>query len=95
MDLRHDVLVPEESLVAVVAAWLLRQKVGLAVVGAAAQRSSLRAVDRVADKIAECLTRVRLDFGSFGRAGAEHGRDVDGRVLELDVGGGHAADDSW
>ena len=80
---------PNSALVAVVAAGLGRQVVGHGPRRGRADRGALGAVDRLADVLRDLdvLEAVRVGSGldGLGRVGAEHGRDVDGRVLEHHV----------
>src|SRR5262249_10891982 len=87
-----DVFGAEQRVEAGVAAGLIGQQVGLAVVGRRAQRAAGGAVHRQADEIGEGQGGVGFKLGVFRRAGAEHLRDVEVVVLEDDVGGGDGAE---
>ncbi len=93
---RIDVLGAEESLETVVAARLVGQEVGPPVVGSAADRGALCAVDADADEVRERLgcrhTRpVGGCLDSLGRTRTEDCRDVDPGVLKNRVCGRHRA----
>jgi hypothetical protein len=77
---------------AVVVTGLLRQQIGVAVVGGGTEAVAGRAVDADADEVRCGLVGVGLRLLGLGRVGAEDRRDVNADVFQDRAGGRDAAD---